>query len=99
LIILQDSPEAPQRQWAVEMLAAADWSGHPEVAPAVAAAARQDDTPAARVQAIRCLVKKKVNTPQVLDALKGLQADTDLQVRQEAAGALMQLGAGPPPGR
>src|SRR5262249_31418928 len=96
LIILQDSPDTPQRQWASEMLALVDWTDHGEVVPALLAAARRDSAAVVRIQCIRTLTVHNVNTPAVLAAFQELQTDPDPRIQQEATEGLVRLNANPP---
>jgi hypothetical protein len=91
LILLQDSPEAAQRQWAATRLAAEDWNGHEQVLGALLGAAAKDPETGVRLLCIRCLVQKKMNTVATIRVLQNLKADADLQVRQEASQALAAM--------
>ncbi len=94
LIIFQDSPESPQRQWAVQVLSRHDWNRHPEVVPALLAGAQKDTDRAVRIQCIRCLTTRQINSPAVLAAFRDLQKDTDPRVQQEASEGLARLSGG-----
>jgi hypothetical protein len=92
MIILQDSPDPTQREWAAQLLAVVDWSGHDDVLPALLTAAAKDPTATVRVQCIRALAKRKLHSPQVIQAFQQLQTDIDARVQHEAVEALSQLG-------
>jgi hypothetical protein len=91
LLLLQDSPEVSQREWAVTRLAAEDWNGQKEVVKALLDAAHKDPEARVRMLCIRCLVHKKINTVLTIRALQDLKTDVDPQVRQEAAQALAYM--------
>jgi hypothetical protein len=91
LILLQESPEVAQREWAVARLAAEDWNGHEQVLAALLGVAARDPEAKVRLLCIRCLAQKKVITAATIKVLQDLKADVDAQVRKEAAQALAAM--------
>ena len=57
-------------------------------------AGRQDEAVDVRQACVRALARCKVDTPAVLDALKGLAQDPTPAVRAEAANALTRMRPG-----
>lgn len=81
------------REWAAESLGQQADAAQKEVVQALLKTAQEDAAATVRCACIRSLVHLKVYTPQVREAVQGLQSDNDPRVRQEAAAALKALEA------
>ncbi len=97
MMMLKDSLYPSQREWAADKLSATDWRLNPQVADALAAAAKDDPAATVRAGCVRGLVKMKANTASVLGALEALKADADPRVQKEVGQALAALFAAPTP--
>jgi hypothetical protein len=91
LAMLRDSLYPSQREWVAERLTHAEFRGQPQVMDALLTAAHDDPAPMVRAGCVRSLVRLKVNSVPVINVVRGLQADPDPRVRQEADQALAVL--------
>jgi hypothetical protein len=96
LIMLRESLYPSQREWAAEQLSHLDWHREQVVVASLVQGAREDPAPAVRAACVHALGAMKVNTLPVVQTVQGLQKDKDLRVRQEAAEALVAVGATAP---
>jgi hypothetical protein len=97
--ILRTSLYPSQREWSADYLAKLDWRAHPQVLPALLAAAKEDPAPTVRAACTLCLGRMSVNPELVSGTLQGLKADPDAGVRQAAEETLAHFtpAAGPAP--
>jgi hypothetical protein len=91
LAVLQEAVNPFQREWAAHMLGEIDPQAHPEVVPALTAAAHTDKAATVRVQCVRSLARNRVQTPAVMAVIRDLRTDRDPRVQHEANVALGQL--------
>jgi hypothetical protein len=91
--ILGESYDPFQREWAVHQLAAVSWPADVDVVAALQRSASKDPAAVVRVQCLRCLAQRNVNTPAVIKTIRDMKADVDPRVRHEADQALVSLGA------
>jgi hypothetical protein len=93
--ILRTSLYPSQREWSAGYLAGLDWRVHPQVLPALVAAAKDDPAPTVRAACALCLGRMSVNPELVGSTLQGLKSDPDAAVRQAAERTLTRLMPGP----
>jgi hypothetical protein len=76
---------------AIRQLMRFDWQKNPMIMSALLAGAKNDTTPAVRVDCMRHLAGYHMSHPQVIAELAPLTQDNDPWVRDEATKALAQL--------